>query len=169
MEIVYPEQAHYNLEFAKKAFDIVKPKVVTEIGGWKGDLAYEILKDSSIEKWYNIEISQNAIDKTKCKDQRHEYIKPDSFNWFDKIEMKGMIVSTHFIEHLSNQNFETLCKFIKEVEYIYFEAPLENDGQTWENYVGTHILTYGWNKVKELLHSHEVILENNYCKLFKKR
>jgi hypothetical protein len=58
LETQYPNQAHYDLQFAIDVFQLVKPKVVTESGGWKGDLANDMFNRFDIDKWTNIEICQ---------------------------------------------------------------------------------------------------------------
>ena len=169
LESKYPNQAHYDLDFALKVFDIVNPKYVTEAGGWKGDLANVMLNRYNIESWKNIEICKNAIDNTNCKDARYSYFMPKSFDWFDSKLYKGLFLSTHFIEHLSNEHFDKLINSLSNVEYVYFEAPLNDEPQTWIDFEGTHKLEYGWNQIKEKFSTHEVIIENNGCKLFKKK
>jgi hypothetical protein len=48
------------------------------------------------------------------------------------------------------------------VPLIYFEAPLSNEGENWENYIGTHKLTYGWNKVNEIMLSKGYYVKNDF-------
>lgn len=167
LETQYPDQAHYDLQFAINVFELVKPKVITESGGWKGDLAVEMFKRFEIDQWTNIEICQNAIDNSKCKNPNFKNIRPKNFNWFKTIKLKGLFLATHFIEHLSNEHFNELAIALQKNEFIYFEAPLTNEGEDWIDFHGTHKLTYGWNEIKKLFPLHEIILENNHCKLFK--
>ena len=169
LEIGYPDQAHYDLDFATKVFDLVNPSDVTEAGGWKGDLANIMLNKYDIKTWLNIEICQNAIDNTKCKDDRHKYLMPNSFDWFDSKIYKGMFLATHFIEHLSTEHFDKLLETLSDVEYVYFEAPLNDTPQNWVDYFGTHKLEYGWNQIKEKFVTHQIVIENSQCKLFKKK
>jgi len=167
LEKLYPNQAHFDFEFAIKVFDYLKPKKITEAGGWKGDLANEMFKRYEIDLWQNIELCENAIANTNCKHQNFVNIQPKKFDWFDSKLYKGMFIATHFIEHLSNEHFDKLAKSLKNVEHVYFEAPIENEPQSWIDFEGTHKLEYGWNQIKELFSNHEIIMENKYCKLFK--
>lgn len=167
LETQYPNQAHFNLQFAVDVFELIKPTIVTESGGWKGDLAVEMFKRYQIKKWTNIEICQNAIDNTKCNNPNFLNVRPKQFNWFNKIKLEGLFVATHFIEHLSNEHFIQLAKALQKNEYIYFEAPLTNEGEKWIDFEGTHKLEFGWNDIKKLFPLHDVILENQFCKLFK--
>lgn len=167
LETQYPDQAHFDLQFAVNVFNLVKPKVITEAGGWKGDLAVEMFKRFEIDKWSNIEICQNAIDNSKCKNSKFFNVKPKDFNWFSSVKIEGLFIATHFIEHLSNEDFNQLASALQKSEYVYFESPLTNEGETWVDYFGTHKLYYGWNDIKKLFPLHDVILENQICKLFK--
>lgn len=166
LELKYPNQAHYDLNFAIQVFEKIKPKTVTEAGGWKGDLANILIPMFNIESWDNIEICENAVSNSHCKDVRFNNIIPKSFDWFDSKLYKQMFLATHFIEHLSNEHFDKLAKSLKNVQYIYFEAPINDEPQTWEDFEGTHKLEYGWNDIKKILKNHTVILENDICKLF---
>jgi hypothetical protein len=167
LETQYPNQAHFDLQFAIDVFQLVKPNIVTEAGGWKGDLANEMFSRFSIDKWKNIEICQNAIDNTKCKNDKFINFKPENFNWFNSVKIEGLFLATHFIEHLSNEHFNELANALQKNEYIYFEAPLTDEGENWVDYFGTHKLFYGWNDIKKQFPKHEIILENKICKLFK--
>ena len=146
LEKLYPDQAHYDLNFALQVFDYVKPKFVTEAGGWKGDLANNILsRYKDIINWKNIEICEEAIKNSNC-----------------------LFVSTHFIEHISNDDFDKLANSLQNIEYVYIESPLSNNDTDWVDYYGTHKLGYGWDKIKQKFSNHKIILENNHCKLFHK-
>ena len=167
LETQYPNQAHFDLQFAVDVFELIKPTIVTESGGWKGDLAVEMFKRYQIKKWTNIEICQNAINNTKCNNPNFFNIRPKQFNWFNKIKLEGLFMATHFIEHLSNEHFIELANALQKNEYIYFEAPLTNEGEKWVDFEGTHKLEFGWNDIKKLFPLHDVIIENQFCKLFK--
>lgn len=168
IEQVYPEQAHFDLSMFTQAFDIVKPKKVIEAGGWKGDLAAMFI--SRVDSWVNVEICDNAIANTKCHHQNFLNHNPGRFDWFKDFDFScDLFTSTHFIEHLSNEHFNLLVERIKSVPFIYIESPLKNEGEEWHGYLGTHMLTYGWDKIKELLNTHEVVIDEPYCKLFRKK
>lgn len=167
LEINYPNQAHYDLNFAIKVFDIVNPKKVTEAGGWKGNLADILLKKYNIESWVNIELCENAIKNSVCKDERFKNINPNTFDWWKNSFYDGFFIATHFIEHLSNDHFIQLADSLCACEYIYFEAPITNEGEKWIDFEGTHKLELGWNDIKYILKNHEIIIENQYCKLYK--
>lgn len=151
IESQYPEQAHYTYPNVIK---VLQDNInVLEFGSWKADLAASALKEFNIKSWAGIEICTAAILSTKCKDERFKYILPKSFNWFetDTRPYCDVVIATHFIEHLSNEHFESLVKYCAGVKTIYFEAPLTNEGESWNGYIGTHKLNYGWDKVSELM------------------
>lgn len=153
----YPDQAHYIYENVKACIIEAGIEVdVLEFGCWKADMAKQTLSDfQGIKTWTGIEICENAINKSKCEDLRFKYIFPSDFNWFETMETPkcDIIFATHFIEHLSNEHFEALVRFCKNVPYVYFEAPLLDGDQDWTGYLGTHKLHYGWDNVRKIMFS----------------
>ena len=77
-----------------------------------------------------------------------------------------MFIATHFIEHLSDQHLTELLQWADGIRAIYFESPISEHGQEWDGYEGTHKLTYGWQKVRELLANYDCEDINDTCKLF---
>lgn len=151
LERRYPEQNHYNYEWAKAALSLVPYPIVLEFGTWKGDLAKEAFRDFVIQDWYGIEICQAAIEKTKC--ERVKYITPKRFDWFaeQRTLKPDIIIATHFIEHLSNDHFDQLAEYCRGVKVVHFESPLTNEGNDWRGYEGTHKLLYGWDDVVNVM------------------
>jgi hypothetical protein len=174
LERRFPHQAHYNLEAAREVFDICMPERVIEAGAWKADLAKAILAENSkIEAWTAYEISTEAIRKTVCTDFRFTYILPEKFTWFMYEQVFSgidMFLATHFIEHLSNTDLLSLTKALRaaKVRCIYFEAPLTDEGNTWEGYEGTHMLEMGWNEIERLLPGYDEHTIAPGCKLYMK-
>jgi hypothetical protein len=155
IEANYPEQAHYTYQNIIHLFNLMKDdSMVLEFGTWKGDMANRCFIDypQKIKSWVGIEICQAAIEKTRCLDPKFSYIFPKRFDWFmEKRPKADVIVATHFIEHLKNDHFDALAKYCQGVDYVLFEAPLSANGESWENYHGTHKLNYGWNQVVEVM------------------
>lgn len=150
----YPEQAHYDYAAVSEIIDTFKPNSILEFGCWRADMAQQALSQFDfIQTWTGIEICTEAMSMCRCSNNRFKYILPTKFNWFeDKRKYAAdMILATHFIEHLSNTHFEQLTKYCKGVSYIYFECPIEEEGQGWEHDVSTHKLEYGWRDVIRLM------------------
>lgn len=172
IELKYPEQAHFhseNVDWLLSFMLIDNESVlfdIVEMGGWKGDLAKHCIDKNgkNINKWTNMELCENAINKSVFSDTRYMPMQPDSFTWFENSKLKGdCFISTHVIEHLSNKHFISLVDYLSEnnYKYVLFEAPLYNNDHNWKGYLGTHILGFGWESVVremsakgfELLHS----------------
>jgi len=172
LESKYPEQAHFNYDNVKILLNLCNPDMdILEFGTWKADLCEIALQDFQINSWTGIEICLSAIEKTKCHSPKLTYILPTEFDWFkhDNRPECDAIIATHFIEHLSNEHFALLAKYCKGAPYVYFEAPLSENGQNWNGYLGTHKLNYGWSQVIEIMANNgfEVIHHLNQGKIFK--
>ena len=163
IENQYPEQAHYNYENVKHVLSDDGIRVL-EFGCWKADLAQRAISEYLIKDWKGIEICTAAIEKTRCTAKEFSYIIPKDFNWFATTKRPDcdVIIATHFIEHFSGEHFEQIAEYCAGVPLIYFEAPLTDEGENWENYIGTHKLTYGWNKVNEIMLSKGYYVKNDF-------
>jgi hypothetical protein len=171
LESLYPGQAHYDLDAAKKVFDWLQPKSVMEAGTWKADLAKEILRHHpDIYFWKGYELCPAAMKKTVCQDERFIYANLTRFDWWN-IEpiVCDLFLATHFIEHLSFEHFQQLARALK-CKHVYFEAPLSEYGENWEGYHGTHKLPVGWQTVSDVmnLEGYKRIDISAYCKLYEK-
>ena len=166
LESRFPEQAHYHYENIKVVLNDLPVKAsILEFGCWKADLAQQALLDyPTISSWKGIEICDSAIHKTRCNNEKFSYIVPKEFNWFEKTVRPDVdcIIATHFIEHLSNEHFENLVKYCKGVNYVLFEAPLEEENQDWTGYFGTHKLGYGWKEVIRIMFEHGFVVRNKF-------
>lgn len=156
IELVYPTQQ----SFTKKAYQEFfkgKPNLkVLEFGGWKGELSKIIMKKNQVCTWINIELCTNAIEKSVNSYENYCVVNPGSFQWF-KEERKidcDVFISAHSIEHISDSELIELLKFIKGIKYVILEAPIEDDINNWDNYLGTHILKMGWNPIIEIMKSY---------------
>ena len=162
IEEQYPDQAHYTYDNVKQVLsDGIK---VLEFGCWKADLAARAISEYNIKEWKGVEICTTAIEKTKCTANNFKYIVPKKFDWFNtKVKPKAdVIIATHFIEHLSNEHFEQLAEYCAGVPLIYFESPLSNEGESWDGYIGTHKLNYGWDNVNEIMKSKGYFIKSNF-------
>jgi hypothetical protein len=155
IEAKFPFQASYNFEIFKPLFRGVHRSRVLEIGGWKGELALQCFQNFEIDNWFNVDMCKAAIEKTLPALHRLPYLGffPLEFDWFrDKREDDyDVCVSAHAIEHLSDDHLKLLIKYISGIKTVQFESPICMDGQTWEGYVGTHILKMGWTAINDLM------------------
>jgi hypothetical protein len=124
---------------------------ILEIGGWDGELADYILKRyKNIEKWDNYEISELAKEKVVCRDERYCVNVPNDFIWNIILpDHYNILLSSHTIEHITENNFQTLIKNLPpSIKWIYFEAPLPlKHGRHWHNDFSTHILEWSWEDI----------------------
>jgi hypothetical protein len=163
----YPEQAHYDYEAVSEVLDTFRPRRVLEFGCWRADMAQQALNQFDfIDTWTGIEICTKAMDMCRCSSNKFQYILPTKFNWFeDKRKYNAdMIMATHFIEHLANTHFEQLTKYCKGVPYVYFECPITEDGQEWDDDVSTHKLEYGWKDVISLMKSQGYVVHKTHLR-----
>jgi hypothetical protein len=146
---------------------------VTEIGGWDGSLAKEALNIGlPIQHWLNLDVV--TVPKV-VEDPRYKHDEVDFHFFYDEkwpvFTKKDVLVATHMIEHLSDDDFIQFVRFIQDFPFVYFEAPLhQNQKSDWTDYVGTHILTYSWDTIEALMRVYgykcQTIAEG--CKLFTK-
>lgn len=156
----FPSQVHHdrsNFDFLFSTLRGTNPNgfKVVEVGGWKGELAKYCLEKYSylIRDWTNIEFCENAVEKTVEISQRYEAVNPKTFTWFNKGKLTGydVFVSAHTIEHLSDDHMAQLIKALSGIPVVMFDAPLSLEGEDWNDFLGTHKLKMGWNKVNGLM------------------
>ena len=156
IEKTFPKQQHFVVENIREIIALLnhKPKIL-EFGCWKGELANIILSEFDIDSWNCIEICTAAIEKCSCKQQNFKYCTQTKFNWFidDRDIDADIVIATHFIEHLSDNDFDLLIRYSKGIRFIYFESPLSEESRSWHNDFSTHKLTYGWKKVRDTMYS----------------
>jgi len=165
LEVLYPKQQQFNTkEVSNFLRNIPNPKIL-EIGGWKGELASEILtQNKSIILWHNYDICSNAIEKTVCNDKRYKTILLTDFAWnLDIFSKYNVCILSHVIEHIKKHELIKLFDKIKHIKYIYIDAPLNNPylSQGWKNYEGTHVLECGWSGVMNMLKGYNLKLNGN--------
>lgn len=163
----FPNQRQYNKDEVLFFFGLLQDFEslnVLEIGGWKGELADEILSDpisGVVKKWDNMEICQDAVHNPVCSDERYQVVVQDDFPWNcqDGWEDYDVLVLSHVLEHMKADNFRALVKLLPNVKQIYIDAPIEEDtgGVDWQGYLGTHILEIGWKDVVRLLEQYNFV------------
>jgi len=156
MEAKYPHQASFDVKPFQKMFDRVGADriSVVEIGGWKGELAKQIFSSHGgmIHSWFNIDMCKAATEKTVDMTGIPYSVRfPDSFDWFKhrRDQPFDVCVSAHTLEHLTGKDVLTLLDWMNLIPVVMLEIPISEEGQSWDGYEGTHILEFGWKRIRE--------------------
>ena len=170
----FPSQVHFTQWIYERLFSSWKNLRVLEIGGWKGELACYCLSNFEIKDWTNIEICKTAVKNTvEMPNDKYTTICPDNFFWFRNLKhlKADLLISSNTIEHFSNNDFLYLVEAISDIRMVLFEAPLKNNGETWQGYYGTHILDMDWADVILVMdrHGYKPTKLSEICYLFIKR
>ncbi len=162
----YPEQAHYTLPFVFQWIEnhVPRPARVLEIGGWRGDLARDILsRYGFVEEWDNFDVISDQSTQ-KCKDNRYRQIPLSDYIWnLDLSEKYNALIATHMIEHLKWRELLLLMRWIPaKIQTVLFEAPVVQsaDNFDWTGNHSTHILEKGWKQIVEEMD------KNGFVKIF---
>jgi hypothetical protein len=150
----YPEQAYYDPAPALDA--LAGARVVTEVGGWRGDLARDALAArADITRWRNYDICTWALDHPKFSSPRYEGILLADWPWNTDLQPADAFIATQMIEHIRFAQLEQLAQQFPKYRTVYLEAPIADDAtdERWEDYNGTHILEVGWCQIENLLAS----------------
>jgi hypothetical protein len=177
----FGHQEHHNIKCFETLFtEFARPNcIVFEVGGWKGELAKKCLEKFEINAWVNMEFCQTAIEQTvSMPEGRGTYypVQPDCFEWFKgepNFFLAGafdVFVSAHTIEHFSDEHLAQLLDFTKNIPIVMLEAPISNEGNSWNDYVGTHILKMGWNAINEIMkkNRYEPLQVTEHCWLYRR-
>lgn len=152
MEQHCPSQLHYDRTAADLFLSTYDPAKVLEIGGWKGELALDMLDvHPHIAEWLNIEIITAA---KEFEQGRYKVLIPDDYIW--RVGMPqgyDVLIMSHSLEHMTPDNLGEVVGQT-DVRAIYVDAPLLQPGETWAGYVGTHIFDQGWDGVDKIMRTH---------------
>jgi hypothetical protein len=152
----HPLQRGFNLNAFRRFFNLIADLLprfaVIEMGGWKGELAQEILPFYPITTWTNYEISALAVAQSVCKLSNYKPIVADDFIWAIDLPEAAVFVSSHTIEHLRKRELAQLFERLPEsVHFVGLQAPLSEGVTDWTGYYGSHILETGWQGVSQML------------------
>lgn len=151
LEAKYPHQQHFHAEWFAKAFEKNQTTHVLEVGGWKGELASQMLaRFPHIATWHNIELCQKATHKTVDMPRSgYSFENPEAFDWFNVLPKPtcDVLVSAHTIEHLFDTHLWSMLEWASGVPLICLEAPISFSKNDWKGYGGTHILEAGWGEI----------------------
>jgi len=168
----FPEQKQYNLKMVHDFLNtILEPIKVVELGGWKGELAGEILSErSDVKKWTNYELCATAVNEGL----KHPNYKAVVLRKFFDGKVKGFntLIMSHVLEHMRYADFHKIVDGIKDygIKYIYIDAPIEEKSKNvnWTDFLGTHVLEVGWENIISLLEQsgYSLIVNENNIKVF---
>lgn len=166
IERVYPEQVYYDRQavatlLQKLLAHDIRPCVL-ELGGWKGELARDMLAQfPQVALWANVEICREAVTKRVCQDPRYTATTLGDFFWRAQpawAEGYNTIVLSHVVEHMRLQDFAGTIAHCaaKAIAYLYIDIPDLGGGepQGWQGLTATHILEGGWNDLEAILAQH---------------
>lgn len=157
VEIDHPLQqaydAHVISQFLDNAIASVGAITVLEIGGWKGELAKQMLIKPNILKWFNFEICERAVAQSVITSKKYHAFIPDDFVWNISLPCANVFVAAHFVEHIRWRELEELFANLPpdEIQFIGLQAPIQETEINWIGYHGSHILEVGWKRVSACL------------------
>jgi hypothetical protein len=151
----WPDQVHANRVDAMRFFKLApKEPVVIEAGGWRGELARDVMAQMPIKRWINIEFETSAAFNPVVQSKNYMAIVPERLRWFTDENFvcpmpADVFVSTHMIEHLADDDLLDLLVWVRmaNIPMVYIEAPIGDGPSNWQGYYGTHILKMGWGKI----------------------
>jgi len=151
----YPVQKHCSLGLAYDFFSRIGSVSVTEVGGWDGGVAKELLnRFPQIKTWTNYEICPEAV-LNSIQDERYiAYITNDYiWNLPLSIDSECMFMS-HSLEHMRLIQFTAIAQKFVKAKYAYLEAPIaENYAADWTGDLSTHVMTNSWPDIEQSMES----------------
>lgn len=152
---MFPDQGRSDGKFV---FDSLKtidqPFSVAELGGYQGELASQMFQKFPNMRWVSFDIIPHKIVSELHKYKFSEYVLQQQL-WHNLIDLTGFqaFISMHTLEHFSNTEFLEWVDYIftQNIPHLILQLPVQLEGQSCENYFGSHLLTYGSDKIKELL------------------
>lgn len=148
----YPEQAHWDLAAARRAMAGVE--TVTEVGGWRGELADICLKEHpGLRLWVNYDLCRWALTEgRRCKNRRYRARLLKDWPWNTDLPPADLFVSTHTLEHMRWDQVCALARQFRKYRRLHLEVPIHaTDGESWRGFTGTHILEASWSDLEALI------------------
>jgi len=174
LEKKYPDQNTYSPELSVYLRELPinisnhHKLSVLEIGGWKGELADDVLEETDqIFLWKNLEICPAAVKNPICVNQRYYPECPDDFIWNLNDEFGtrfNILVASHVLEHMKAWQIIRFLKKNHGFDYICMETPHGN----WNHYNGSHILDLTKEQLDDLIigFGYKKIYEKNNVRCF---
>ena len=163
----HPIQAGYALDgglelfnrFFAHALGELPNVYVLELGGWRGELAQEMLnRFPSLAIWCNVEICRAAVRDSVFASAKYITWIPDDWVWRSgcgELPPANVVIASHFIEHIGSYDFSKLMHRLPDTtRYLVLVAPLPESGPVdWTGYHGSHKLDWDWYRIIEELKS----------------
>lgn len=156
-EALFPDQAHFNFQAIRKYIEFYPNSRVLEIGGWKGELAKMVMEEVPVASWRNIEPCSAAIDKTVPMGQLpYIPLRQSRFRWFNEPRTlhPDLLISSNTIEHLDNTDLLSLVRWFCGIPHVILEAPLKPHKESWDGYLGSHMLEMDWHDMHHLMYQY---------------
>ena len=161
---LYPQQSQFlsDMEFLTTALPKGPNKKIVEYGGYGGLLAALFLRENPSWSWVNIELIPHKP-HWLLRGKNYREIVLEKELWQSNLYMNAdLFLAENTIEHLSNDEFAQFVQWLKKQHCptVIFSSPLADEGQTWQDYYGAHVLTLGSRQVTELMEpDYEVVQE----------
>jgi len=151
---MFPDQGRFDSKFVKDCLREANVESVAELGGYQGELAFECLTVNPHLRWVSFDIIPHKTLPELRKYEFSEYVLQKQL-WHSLIDLSGFqaFVSMHTLEHFSNTEFLELLDYLfkQKIRYLILQLPVKPEDHSWKHYFGSHLLTYGSNKIKQLL------------------
>uniref|UniRef100_A0A6H1Z7H3 Putative methyltransferase n=1 Tax=viral metagenome TaxID=1070528 RepID=A0A6H1Z7H3_9ZZZZ len=162
LDQIWPLQARFNLLLLDRIFSLIEPDIpgaikILELGCHEGHLAKEILQrvpGFSVQSWVGYDLNARALSRSASIVNDERFSSFALGDWFYNIELPefNIFLSTHTLEHMvlheATKIFDHICK---KALYLIFEIPIEENGQAWRGYKGSHVLEAGRKIIRKLL------------------
>lgn len=133
------------------------PARVVELGCFKGELAKQTLSNfEDIVCWDGYDICSSAVNSNICEDPRYLSNSLSCSFWNIPDIKFEIFVSTHTVEHLSNEEVMCLLNFIERNcgKGVYLEMPIRENGKKWRGGASSHVLELGRKHFRRFFISH---------------
>ena len=162
-DVRYPNQKHYSPQLIDWVLEHCNHTIVYELGCHHGELANDVLNkgNGEIIRWIGYDILR------KLTSPHHKFVymplaKPfykSVFPYHD--DGDNIFVCSHTFEHMSGKEVIGCIEAIRGIKYMAFDIPISEQGQSWNGYCGSHILTRGrkWFRSLMEVEGYELVIE----------
>lgn len=147
-------------QLIKTGMDLDEARVA-ELGPADGWLAYNCMSRLKLKSWIGYDISTVMVERTlpEARSLGFVNIELNEQFWDSTVEDFDIFVSSHTIEHLSDNHFKELLKFISpRANALILEIYIKGSRTGWRNYGGSHILTLNGNDIDTMIRDKGFVL-----------